>query len=200
MKDLRVVARVYNNQLRERREELGLTAVALADLIGIQATTYCALESMKISPTTSGMGPFGKQVEPRWRSSAIKVAEFHKVTPEILFPESVREMKKVVAEIRVDAEEVAAMLAPPADVTPLQLLSSAEDAHAVQAAVAEVLSPREQEVVSLRFGLADGRERTYAEIGERMEVGGERVRQIEAKALRKLRGPKGLALRETVQS
>ena len=51
------------------------------------------------------------------------------------------------------------------------------------------LNPKEQEVLRLRFGLNDGRERTLDEIGKKFGVTRERIRQIEAKALRKLRHP-----------
>jgi RNA polymerase primary sigma factor len=51
------------------------------------------------------------------------------------------------------------------------------------------LSPREQEVLKLRFGLEDGRERTLEEIGTEFSVTRERVRQIESKALLTLRDP-----------
>ena len=51
------------------------------------------------------------------------------------------------------------------------------------------LTEREQEVLKLRFGLEDGRARTLEEVGKKFEVTRERIRQIEAKALRKLRHP-----------
>ena len=51
------------------------------------------------------------------------------------------------------------------------------------------LAPREAKVLSLRFGLEDGRARTLEEVGEEFKVTRERIRQIEAKALRKLRHP-----------
>jgi RNA polymerase primary sigma factor len=51
------------------------------------------------------------------------------------------------------------------------------------------LAPREEEVVRMRFGFGDGRERTLEEVGQRFSVTRERIRQIEAKALRKLRHP-----------
>ncbi|MFC1909786.1 RNA polymerase sigma factor RpoD [Chloroflexota bacterium] len=51
------------------------------------------------------------------------------------------------------------------------------------------LSPREQRVIQLRFGLEDGRSRTLEEVGKEFNVTRERIRQIEAKALRKLRHP-----------
>ena len=55
--------------------------------------------------------------------------------------------------------------------------------------VLDTLTPREQKVLRLRFGLDDGRTRTLEEVGKEFEVTRERIRQIEAKALRKLRHP-----------
>ena len=51
------------------------------------------------------------------------------------------------------------------------------------------LTEREQKVLKLRFGLEDGRARTLEEVGKKFDVTRERIRQIEAKALRKLRHP-----------
>ena len=51
------------------------------------------------------------------------------------------------------------------------------------------LTPRESRVLQLRFGLHDGRSRTLEEVGREFGVTRERIRQIEAKALRKLRHP-----------
>ncbi len=55
--------------------------------------------------------------------------------------------------------------------------------------VLDTLTPREQKVLRLRFGLDDGRARTLEEVGKKFDVTRERIRQIEAKALRKLRHP-----------
>ena len=56
-------------------------------------------------------------------------------------------------------------------------------------AVLETLQEREQEVLELRFGLIDGTSHTLEEVGKKFNVTRERIRQIEAKALRKLRHP-----------
>ena len=56
-------------------------------------------------------------------------------------------------------------------------------------AVLDSLSPRERQVLELRFGLGDGRARTLEEVGRDFDVTRERIRQIEAKALRQLRHP-----------
>ncbi|GMR18921.1 MAG: RNA polymerase sigma factor RpoD [Patescibacteria group bacterium] len=55
--------------------------------------------------------------------------------------------------------------------------------------VLETLSPREQKVIELRFGLRDGKPRTLEAVGKEFGVTRERIRQIEAKAIRKLRHP-----------
>lgn len=72
---------------------------------------------------------------------------------------------------------------PPSDAATKQLLKEQIDE------VLGTLTPREQRVLQLRFGLEDGRSRTLEEVGKEFGVTRERIRQIEAKALRKLRHP-----------
>ena len=72
---------------------------------------------------------------------------------------------------------------PPVDAASRQLLKEQIDD------VLSSLTPREQRVLQLRFGLEDGRSRTLEEVGREFNVTRERIRQIEAKALRKLRHP-----------
>ncbi len=71
----------------------------------------------------------------------------------------------------------------PADEASRQLL------HRELVSVLKSLTPREERVLTLRFGLEDGRARTLEELGKEFNVTRERIRQIEAKALRKLRHP-----------
>ena len=71
----------------------------------------------------------------------------------------------------------------PADAAAFTLLK--EQLHEVLGTLTE----REQKVLRLRFGLDDGRARTLEEVGKEFNVTRERIRQIEAKALRKLRHP-----------
>jgi RNA polymerase primary sigma factor len=113
-----------------------------------------------------------------------------------LAPERVREIKKaaqepVSLEIPVGSEEDShlgdfvpdeASLSP-ADVATRQMLKEQMDD------VLDSLTVRERRVLQLRFGLEDGRQRTLEEVGREFGVTRERIRQIEAKALRKLRHP-----------
>jgi RNA polymerase primary sigma factor len=55
--------------------------------------------------------------------------------------------------------------------------------------VLETLSPREKKVLMMRFGLEDGKPKTLEEVGKEFKVTRERIRQIEAKAIRKLKHP-----------
>ncbi len=71
----------------------------------------------------------------------------------------------------------------PTEVAAQQLLKEQIDK------VLDELTPREKRVLQLRFGLKDGRTRTLEEVGHEFNVTRERIRQIEAKALRKLRHP-----------
>jgi RNA polymerase primary sigma factor len=71
----------------------------------------------------------------------------------------------------------------PADAASLTML------HNEMEDILDTLTPRERRVLQLRFGLIDGHQRTLEEVGRRFGVTRERIRQIEAKALRKLRHP-----------
>jgi RNA polymerase primary sigma factor len=61
--------------------------------------------------------------------------------------------------------------------------------HTEMEGILDTLSPRERRVLQLRYGLTDGHQRTLEEVGKRFGVTRERIRQIEAKGLRKLRHP-----------
>jgi RNA polymerase primary sigma factor len=113
-----------------------------------------------------------------------------------LSPEKVREVIKV-AQLPISLE------LPMGEEADSHLGDFIEDRNAVQPVdsaarqllkeqIGEVLStltPREQRVIELRFGLEDGRSRTLEEVGLEFHVTRERIRQIEAKALRKMRHP-----------
>ena len=70
----------------------------------------------------------------------------------------------------------------------LALLEKYTEKEQLLAAI-DTLTPREQKVIRLRYGLDDSHPRTLEEVGREFNVTRERIRQIEAKALRKLRAP-----------
>ena len=113
-----------------------------------------------------------------------------------LTPERVREIMKISQEpislqMPIGEEEDSILgdfiedqkALPPADAATRQMLKEQMDR------VLEELSERERQVLGMRFGLEDGRARTLEEVGREFNVTRERIRQIEAKALRKLRHP-----------
>jgi len=109
----------------------------------------------------------------------------------------------VVRKARKIAQTVVSLDAPIGDSDESQFGDFIEDRQAVNPAdatvafdlrrqtesVLETLSPKEREVIRMRFGLNDGAEPTLAELGEKFSLTRERIRQIEAAALRKLRDP-----------
>ena len=109
----------------------------------------------------------------------------------------------VVRKARKIAQTVVSLDAPIGDSDESQFGDFIEDRTAVNPAeatvafdlrrqtesVLETLSPKEREVIRMRFGLNDGAEPTLAELGEKFSLTRERIRQIEAAALRKLRDP-----------
>lgn len=191
IKDFRVNVRLFNNQMRERRERLGLSASAFCEMHGVDYATYIYLESLKRSPLTSGRGGFGKAKPITWTPTAIKVAKALGAEPETLWPDAVLDIERREGELRVDAEQMAALISPPDPLSPDRLLAAEETNDALKAALG-CLSKREYEVIAQRYAL-DGTEsgdgETLEQVANRLELSRERVRQIEAKAMRKLRSP-----------
>lgn len=191
MKDFRVIARLYNNRLRERREATGKSACAFAESIGVAPTIYCAYEALKESPICTKRGA------QKWRVAARRIAEAFKVDPKELWPDAALAIRQSKVERRMDAEEMSAAISSSGDSTPFGLLVAAEERAAIVEAI-QVLSPREQRVFEMRYGLDDKGSRTFVEVGEALGVSCERARQLEQGGLRKIR--KASKLKELVNS
>ena len=95
-----------------------------------------------------------------------------------------RLLKLLEENARLPVEDLAAML----DIAPAEAAARTLMKEQLLNAL-KTLTPREEMVLKLRFGLEDGRQRTLEEVGREFKVTRERIRQIEAKALRKLRHP-----------
>jgi len=127
-----------------------------------------------------GREPTSEEIAEQMEISAEKVREIIKVSQEPVSLETPigEEDDSHLGDFIEDHTALA-----PADAASHQLLKEqVED-------VLESLTDRERKVLQLRFGLDDGRSRTLEEVGKEFHVTRERIRQIEAKALRKLRHP-----------
>ncbi|MEZ4771249.1 MAG: RNA polymerase sigma factor RpoD [Caldilineales bacterium] len=124
--------------------------------------------------------PLDPELERRWQRAAVKVQRIHRVSQEPMsldMPVGQEENSSLGDFIEDDT------LPGPADAANHQLLR-----EQMQDILGQ-LTPREREVLEMRFGLADGTSHTLEEVGQHFGVTRERIRQIEAKALRKLRHP-----------
>jgi len=127
-----------------------------------------------------GREPTSEEIAEQMEISAEKVREIIKVSQEPVSLETPigEEDDSHLGDFIEDHTALA-----PADAASHQLLKEqVED-------VLDSLTERERKVLQLRFGLDDGRSRTLEEVGKEFHVTRERIRQIEAKALRKLRHP-----------
>ena len=129
---------------------------------------------------TTGHEPTAEEISDVLKMPADKVSEIMRVSQE-----------PVSLETRIGEEEDSHLgdFIPDDDAPAPQDAASSTLLREQLSAVLDTLTPREAKVLRLRFGLDDGRPRTLEEVGEEFNVTRERIRQIEAKALRKLRHP-----------
>lgn len=166
----------HNLRLIQTRNEKGLSQSQLALLTDLSVHTVSQIEQLKQVPTVE---------------QAQEIADALGVEPEWLFPPELVALKDVRREALLTGEQIAKLQwirplsLPELDVSLLrqQLEQAAKD-------VLLSLTPRERRVIQLRFGLDNGQSRSLEETGKEFGLTRERVRQIEAKALRKLRHPR----------
>jgi len=156
-----------------------------ADKLGVSHTYLRQLLNLRISPYRTNRRKAG-QLSPY----ALEICRRLGFSPEDLFPVGLYRLNIPalfsldIPTIRPLSEASALMLPSPED------SAIREELPSTIAEILATLTPREEKVIRMRFGLDDGVSRTLEEIGDYFAVNRERIRQIEWKALRKLRHPK----------
>ena len=178
-----VEIRIRNNVLKRQRVASGLTQAQLAQAIGLTAgCSVGQLETLQVHPKGRG--------RKNWTPTAKKLARYFGVELEILFPLWLYELHTPVAVKEMNAEAMYRLLSePPTPQTlPDEAVQQIENMDTVKKVLA-TLTPREERVLRLRYGIGNEPEHSLEEVAEQFDQTRERIRQIEAKALRKLRHP-----------
>lgn len=184
MSDFRVIVTVKNNRLLRAMDANGLdTAVMLSRASRVAEKTIGAYLGLKLAP----IRPDGE-----WRESALKISAVLRRLPEDLFPpEFLRvSLQTNRVEREVSAEQLPGLTGHGGSIAydPGRALIVKDAVSALYDGL-RTLRPREQTVIAMRFGLTGGEAHTLDEVSAKLRVSRERIRQIEAKALRKLRHP-----------
>jgi len=177
----------YNLRLLETRKRKGFTQRQLGELTGFSIPMMSHIETLRIIPN---------------REAQEEIASALDVDPDWLFPQAlldaVRDGLFGTRVVTLEAEgllklgssrEVKLLLPPGSDEDDLLALASKSEMSKPIREVLLTLNARERNVLEMRFGLDDGRSKTLEEVGRAWGVTKERIRQIEAKALRLLRHP-----------
>lgn len=181
----------YNARLLDARREKGLTQKHLSQLTGVSASHIGFIETLRVMPKQQVMDEI---------CSALQLSQDYLFPPVLI--EAIREglFDTRVAEleekqiIRLTEGRRAGLL--PQRITQDEVLETIEkdiDNTILRKKLLAVLNdipPRGRRVLELRYGLIDGISRTLEEVAEEFNVTKERIRQMEAKALRQIRHPR----------
>jgi RNA polymerase sigma factor (sigma-70 family) len=190
MSDYRVKISVSNARIRRAVEAAGYRSVLqMCKLNGLQITPTFNLVNMKQSPLTKN----GK-----WRKTVLDLADTLNVLPDDLFNErqKVLTLGKNTSSKDVTESEMLAIaeqyvqddrLEDLQDNSAVREIAEEQVTKLLNNEILDVLSPRQREVLEMRFGFDGSPGRTLEDIGVKLGVHRERVRQLEAQALRRLR-------------
>jgi RNA polymerase primary sigma factor len=170
-----------NRLLRiQRRLTQQLGRAPTSEEVAIESGFLDAKDQQAIKRSLSGTSPLSADIRRRWIRAAAKVNRVMRAAEEPMSLESPvgSEDNSMLGDFIEDEDALE-----PMDAAAREMLR-----EQVKNALA-VLSDREREVLEMRFGLVDGKDHTLEEVGQYFQVTRERIRQIEAKALRKLRHP-----------
>lgn len=170
--DVGIHLKAFNWHLWDARRAKGLSQVQLAEDTGLPTWRIQQFEGLRRWPTESEAGELAAVLE---------------VEEDVLFPEALQlRSANVASSVRFRIP----LSALPAPEEPDMLSAPFHDElRTILLSMLDGLTRRDAKIVRLRFGLDDGRSRTLEEIAREFGVIRERIRQIEAKALRKLRHP-----------
>ncbi len=186
MSDVRVQIRFRNDLLQRLIDEQPLPLYKLAKEIGVGYGVILYLKSLRHSP-------YSNRNREEFSETAKKIAAYFNITPEVLFPEDIYRIKwpsklekafpaeRVACLVQSDDQRLRALL-------PHEFVENEETKVTIKN-VLKSLTPRERRVIEMKFGLGEEEKHTLEEIGQDFEVTRERVRQIEARALRKMGHP-----------
>jgi len=207
-RDLRVESRFKNailyRVIREHftghgwlKEASGRTKVGYGTLTGLLRLELSPYKLVYITGRRQKKGERRACDTTRPTESAERLAEFFGMSFQELFPATLYALKLPKVIVRefsspevLSLQDVAGQLriAPP-QVEEMELWEREKRVHDATRNALSKLSPREEKVIKMRFGLDDGVEQTLGVVGQEFGVGRERIRQIEARAMRKLRYP-----------
>lgn len=185
-KDVRVEVKLRNNLLLTAMEKNGVKSLMkLAHRVGMP-------EQYKVLTDLAGMKIPAKLENGSWRPIVLEIADLFECMPEDLFSETqqTQKLKKNRANVSVSSVQIQQYLhgSTATNVTPELSFQASELRKAISGALMQ-LTPREERVLRMRFGFQTGVEMTFDEIAKEVNLSGNRVREIEAKALRKLKNP-----------
>jgi RNA polymerase sigma factor (sigma-70 family) len=188
-KDFRVEVRVKNARLYNAITDLGYkSCAAFCRDMNLSSTVVSEYVSMRRTPLNlMGDRATLDNNPPMWKDSAIEIATCLGLSPEDLWPEQLQiKLERNTACIDMDAPQVARIMNNSKTTIEHELDEKIDMIDAIQRYVGR-LSDREREVIEKRYGLNGIGEHTLAEIADEQQVGRERIRQIEVKAIRKIK-------------
>jgi hypothetical protein len=196
MKDYRLEIKVRNNAVLKRIEELGYESVP----------AFCLANNLQypsVNEIIAFKAPFYRK-KGQINGSIIRLANALQVLPDYIYPPERREAplqrNKYITEVnKADLMQVSTSLR--MDALPVDDRKMLDDfASTIRRVMLESLTPREQRILDLRFGLTSGVPQTLDEVGTQFNVCKQRIRDIEAKAIRKMKRPaRSRELREYIE-
>lgn len=202
VKDINILVKLRSNLLLSKIRELfpSKTMKEVGTILGVSAPTIYCFINFKLSPVTryeAWSSSHRANGEYFWKKSAWKLSQALETPLSELFPEHLWEGRDNTFEAQVAAKdllffsELRELLS---DGNPEAILLTEEGKNEIDKVLTTIM-PREEIILRKHFGL-DGKEYTLQELADEFAVTKERIRQIEARALRKLRHPRRRALLE----